>query len=843
MHNCEELILVDATSFCYRAFYAIKGLATSYGQPTNAVYGFITMIKKVLERWKPEYLGVCFDVSRDTFRSKKFSEYKTNRSAMPQELGSQMSLIREVVRAYNFPLIEMAGFEADDVIATLAKNASRNGFKVVIVASDKDILQLVDENISVFNPYKDKGVIYNVDKVKEFFNLLPKQIPDFIALAGDAVDNIPGIKGIGEKTAISLLGRFGSVKQLMGDIGSIKEPRLRENIQEGADQIKLNMELARLDAEVKLDLTEKDLKFKEPDYDKLYELFKRLEFKKLLQDLPAGNDFADVQITKDKESLLKELKNKEQFCFVLGEDNETIYISTGNNKVWEVKDVDTDLAILFKDDKILKITHDVKSAYKFFLKNNLTLSDNLFCTMLASYLLNPAQTEYGLLYSASDCLGRRVNSLASAVASLPEIKNKLNTLLEKNALADMLFKVEIPLSKVLAAMEIEGFAIDVDFLNVLSEEFKIKLEKMTKEIFSLSGTEFNINSPKQLGVILFERLKLPVVKKTKTGPSTDEGVLRFLAGQHKLPELLLEYRQIAKLKSTYVDALPDLVDKKDSKVHCNLKQCGTETGRLSCENPNLQNIPIKTEMGKLIRKAFVSSKKDSILIASDYSQIELRILAHLSGDDNLINAFQENQDIHKFTAALVFGVSENDVDERMRDTAKRVNFGIVYGISAFGLAKDLSIAIPEAQNLIDTYFLRYPKVKDYIDSQIQFARDNGYVSTILHRRRYLPAINDTNVGQRQFAERQAMNTPVQGSAADLIKLAMINIFNEIKVKKFPLSMILQVHDELIFEVSLKLRDESVELIKRCMENVFTLKVPVKVDIKQGKNWLEMQSSD
>jgi len=840
MDNPRELILVDATSFCYRAFYAIRGLSTSAGQATNAVYGFIMMIKKVLDMWSPEYMGICFDVSRDTFRTRKFKEYKENRPSMPDELSSQMSLIREVVRAYNFALVEKPGFEADDVIATLAKKASSEGFKVIIVATDKDILQLVGENIFVFNPYKDKGVLYSKDKVKENFGINPEQIPDFISLAGDAVDNIPSIKGIGEKIAVSLLTNYKDSDELINSIETLKESRVKDNIKENIEQLKLNKELAKLDSNVSLGLSIDDLKVQKPNYDKLYELFRKLEFKTLLKSIPISDNASNTQFSKDQKSLIDNLKSAPSVSLMVDNDNAVLYFSLNGDRVWMLEDVSIDLFSCLDRQNLLKITYDLKSTYKLFTRKHYDLKGPFFDCLLADYLLNPAKASYELSDIVFDCFGKRIDVVFGGIMYLQGIKDKLFNKLKENELSCILEDIETPLAKVLAKVEETGFAIDLEFLKELSSDFNKRLDKITKDIFALSGSEFNINSPKQLRVVLFDQLKLPVVKKTKTGPSTDEEVLKALAGKHELPALLLEYRQINKLKTTYVDALPALAGKLDSRIHCNFKQFGTETGRLSCENPNLQNIPVKTDLGKRIRRAFISSSSDSVLISSDYSQIELRILAHLSNDDNLIEAFRKDEDIHRFTASLVFGIPENDVDEHMRDTAKRVNFGIVYGISAFGLAKDLSISFPEAQNLIDTYFLRYPKVKDYIENQIKFARDNGYVSTILGRKRYILGINDPNVGQRQFAERQAMNTPVQGSAADLIKLAMIKISEEIEDKKLPLKMILQVHDELIFESTKDFTIKAVKLIKERMENVCSLKVPIKVDMKTGKNWLDME---
>ncbi|MDP8260541.1 MAG: DNA polymerase I [Candidatus Gygaella obscura] len=836
MKNPKELILIDANSFCYRAFYAIKQLQTSYGQSTNAVYGFVVMINKIVEMFKPEYLGVCFDVSRKTFRSEKFRDYKLNRPAMPDELVSQIDFIKELVRSYNFALLQRQGYEADDIIATACRTFKNNGFKSIVISSDKDMLQLVDDKTFIYNPQKDKGLMFDKRVVLERVGLHPEQIVDFISLTGDNADNIPGVKGIGEKTAVLLLKEFKTVDGVLKNLEEIKKPKLRDSLRQAKKQLTLNRELITLDSNVDVDVSLDNLKVKEPDYKRLSQLYRKLEFKSLLKQLPDSCDREVLELKNDQESFIGDSEGKKAISFFIEED--CFYLSFGTGCVWKFDSLFLQLKEILEDNSILKITHDLKKAYSALSRCSVELKGELFDILLAGYLLDSGKSEYSVKDVLFDFLEKQVNHNFEAVNYFISLKEILLKKLKDNQLDKLFFEVELPFSKVLSSMEREGFSIDVRFLKDLSEKFEIKLKNITEKIFKISEEEFNINSPKQLRVILFDKFKLPVVKKTKTGPSTDEEVLKVLSSKHELPVLLLEYRQINKLKSTYVDVLPELVDKKN-KIHCNFKQFGTGTGRLSCENPNLQNIPVRTAAGKEIRRAFICSRKDNVLISSDYSQIELRILAHLSKDKNLVKAFKKGEDIHRFTAGLVFDVEEKDVDNQMRNVAKRVNFGIIYGMSAFGLAKDLSITNQEAQNFIDTYFLRYPKVKEYIQGQIKFAENNGYVETVLGRKRFLPFIKSKVNAQKQFAYRQAINTPVQGSAAELMKLAMINIHELFMKNRLSAKIILQVHDELIFEVNKNSLEESISVIRSNMEQIYKIDVPIKTNFKQGSNWFDM----
>jgi len=809
------LYLIDATAFCYRAFYALPGLVTSSGQPTNAIYGFLNILNKILKDKKPHYMAVCFDVSRKTFRSEKFADYKIQRPPMPDGLSSQIPLIKQVVSAYGLAIFEKAGFEADDILATLSKSAKSLGMPVTIVSSDKDILQLVDDKTIVFSPYKDSGVLYDTEKVRERFGVGPMQITDIIALMGDDVDNIPGVKGIGEKTASSLVAQFGSVENLLKDPEKIKQEKVKKLILENKEIIKLSRELAVLDDNVDLEFSADKVKIGTPDTKELYRIFKALEFRKLLKELPQeepSEPDVPVEIGKDEFIVLLE-------------------------KAQDYKKT------ILKDPKVKKIGHDLKKIKVALGEEGTDIEGLYFDTMIASYLLNPTRANYSLEDAAFDYLHETLSDTqdtAKAENIIARLEPKLEKELIEKGLIKLFRELEMPLVEVLSEMELYGIKIDTALLKKLSIDIDARLVKLIENVYKLSGEEFNINSPKQLREILFEKLKLPVVKKTKTGASTDEEVLHKLASKHKLPALLLEYRQLTKLKNTYIDALPELIDKRTGRIHTSFNQTGTETGRLSSSNPNLQNIPVKTDIGRNIRKAIIAEGKDYYLISCDYSQVELRILAYLSKDEKLITAFKENKDIHKATAASIYGVEESDVDESMREVAKRVNFGIIYGQSSYGLSRDLNISPAQAQDFIDAYFLKYPQVQGYISSQIAKAEELGFVTTILGRRRYLPEINNKNMNIRSFAQRQAMNTPIQGSAADMIKLAMISIQNEIRIRNLKSRMIMQIHDELVFEAHKDELKELTDFVKTKMENVFEFDVPIKVDIKQGRNWLEME---
>ena len=843
------IYLIDTPGLCYRAFYALGNLATSYGQPTGAVYGVINILNKILKD-KPDYIACLWDVSRKTFRQEKFAEYKIQRPPMPDELSSQIGLIKELIAAYNITGFELEGYEADDLIASFTRQGKEQGLEVVIVSSDKDILQLVVENVKVLDPKKDKEeVFYDTKAIQAKYGIEPQRIKDMISLMGDATDNIPGVKGIGEKTAIALLREFGSTDDLLKNAEKIKKEQLRKSIQENTDNILLAYELATLrdDLDVKLDLEE--LKYREPDHDKLYGLFKKLEFKSLLKGItsPQSSSFQErieaLDGAVNKNTVLEDLARKKEFFLFFDKDSaDNLYFSGGEN-IYSLGLDDLLLKKIIEDSSVKKRGHNLKDLKIALYQKDINIQGERFDVMLAAYVIEPANSSFSLQELAFQYLEERhpekglkpENALGIILKLAPLLKQKI----EESSLGKLFYELEMPLSCCLAWMQLNGVCIDTKVLKELSEKLEKRLINLRSGIYELNnGEEFNLNSPKQLSVVLFERLKLPVVKKTKTGLSTDEEVLRKLADKHKLPLLLLEYRQLTKLKSTYIDALPDLLDTKTHRIHATFDQVGTETGRLSSNNPNLQNIPATGELAGLIRSAFIAPE-GHVLVAADYSQIELRVLAHFSGDKALISAFENNLDIHTHTAAMIYNVDENVVSQEMRDIAKRINFGIVYGMSSFGLAKDLRIPAVQAQAFIDEYFLRYPGVKEFIDTQIKSAKALGYVTTLMGRRRSLPGINANNKSLSSFAERQAVNSPIQGTAADIIKEAMINIYALFSGGQLKAKMIMQIHDELVFEVLSGHLKETAELIKEKMEHAVKLKVPIRVNIKKGENWGQM----
>lgn len=862
-----QLFLLDAHALCYRSYFAIKNLTTTYGQATNAVYGFLITLKKILRDFKPAYLAVCFDAGKKTLRQERFKDYKIHRPSMPEDLISQIPLIKKVVGAYHLPIFEMEGFEADDLIATLTRQAQKNGIEVVIVSDDKDMVQLINDRVKVYSIRKE--MILGEAQARELFGIDPKRIPDYIGLAGDQTDNIPGVLGIGEVTARSLINEFGTLENILSHLDQVKSPALKEKLQKHKENALLSKELAILDCQVPIGFDLSALKVGEPNREKLFQIFKELEFKKIAAEisleLSTTESELDVEIKaletgSDFEDFLAKAKARKEFSF-LPQCADPLDHTTCARVVLALQPDDltllsierlTELKPLLEDPQIVKITHDIKQGWKILHEKGCFIKGKIFDVMLAGYLLNPAQGSYSVENLAwvylKESNGRPAQG-AKAAGVLLDLYPLLLRELKEKSLLKLFEEIEMPLAYVLFRMETEGVRLDEELLQQLSLQTGKKIDAATQKIHKIAaeaeGKEegfipVNLNSPKQLSVLLFEKLKLPVVKKTKTGFSTDEGVLTKLAEKYEIASLILEFRQLAKLKSTYIDALPKMINPKTGRVHAYFNQTGTETGRLSSLNPNLQNIPIRTELGREIRKAFIPLKKDHIIISADYSQIELRILGHLCGDQNLKKAFEKDEDIHTYTAALILDVKEKDVTPQMRNSAKRVNFGIIYGMSAFGLAKDLSISEVEAQAFIDKYFLRYPSVKTFMDNEIKKANEQGFVLTILNRRRYLLEIKSNNQAIRQFAERQAINTPVQGSAADLMKLAMINIQKELEKQNLLSRLIITVHDELVFDVPKDEIATMIKLIRRQMEHSLELSVPVKVTIKTGNNWLQLK---
>ncbi|MFH1407270.1 MAG: DNA polymerase I [Candidatus Omnitrophota bacterium] len=839
----KTIFLIDANSFCYRAFYAIRDLATSKGEPTNAIYGFLNMLRKIMNEQKPDYVAVAFDLPGPTFRHKRYEEYKIQRKPMPEGLRAQIPKIKELLKAYHIAIFEKQGFEADDILATIAENLKTKALDIYIATGDKDMLQLVDDKIKAFSLHKE-GEIIDKEKIKERFGVDPSQIIDYIALCGDTSDNIPGVRGIGDKTASKLLSQFKDIDSIYKNLEKVESESLRHMLAESKDDAYLSRELAVVDAKVPLDIKLEDMQIKQPDTKKLVELFRDFEFRALLKEIaPAHAEVSGENITgkKNLDKLIKEISTGKKFSFYADRDTR-MSICAPSGKVYSLpEELISGIGQLFEDAKIQKISHDIKSQKIILFKKNIDICEPYFDIKLASYLLSPQRSNHELEDIALGYLGQDAGESAESRAHVSmQLFEVLNENLKEKDMMELFYDIEMPLVSVLASMERAGVSLDTQYLKKLSCEMDEKLKRIACEIYDIAGCDFNINSPKQLSVVLFEKLKLPVVKKGKTGPSTDVEVLETLASKHALPAAILKYREYSKLKSTYVDALPALVNPDTQRVHTSFNQTVTATGRLSSSEPNLQNIPIRTKEGQRIRKAFIPRDKDSVLLSADYSQIELRILAHVSGDTVLSEAFNKNTDIHTYTASLIFGVKENQVTTQQRDIAKTVNFGIVYGMSAYGLSKELNIDTAQAGQFIDSYFLRYPKVKEYLNAQIEHARGKGYVMTLSRRRRYIPDISSENQNIRSFAERSAINMPVQGSAADLIKVAMVNIYRELSAAGLKSKMILQVHDELVFEAQKSELDAVARLVKEKMENAMKLSVPVRVKISAGKNWLEME---
>ncbi len=884
-----QLLLIDGQSFCYRAFYAIRELANSKGEPTNAIYGFITMLRKLLRDEKPDYLAVCFDRKEPTFRRKRYEAYKAHRKPMPDELIEQMPHIKEFVHAHRIPIFEQAGYEADDLLGTIAKKAEKNGFDVLIVTGDKDALQLVDDHVKIFNTYKEE-VLDRKSVEERFGGLGPERVVDVMSLAGDASDNIPGVPGIGEKTAVELILEHGSLEELYQHLDDVRSAARRKTLKENEQIARLSKDLATIDCYVPLEIDFEKMKVKSPDEERLRELFKHFEFRSFLKELTPSSETGEEErkyhliTTKEAlEQLVRKLAKVKSIAVdtettspeptqahIVGvsfsmKSKEAYYIPVSSEhhegRGIEWSKVQKTIAPILENEQISKYGQNIKYDLIVLKRHGIELRGNMFDTMVASYLINPLKLNHNLDDIAFEYLGIKKIDIESLIGSgkkeismdqvpLEQISEyacedadcvfrlvePLQKLLKVHQLAELFEQLEMPLVRVLAQMEMNGVAIDKELLGELSEKLGRDLDRLTKEIYREAGEEFNINSTKQLSDILFTKLKLPIIKRTKTGYSTDADVLERLAQSYELPKRLLEYREKAKLKSTYMDALPDLIHPETKVIHTSFNQTTTSTGRLSSSEPNLQNIPIRTEVGRQIRRAFVPRAAGRKILSADYSQVELRVLAHFSGDPNLIQAFQEGLDIHQFTATLLYNTTPEHVTREMRNAAKTINFSIVYGVSAFGLAQSLGISVSEAQAFIDSYFARYSKVSQYLEAQKEEARRHGFLKTILGRRSYFPDINSHNVNRRQFAERAAINAPVQGSAADIIKLAMIEIQKELERKSFKSLMILQVHDELVFDALANELGELGPLVRAKMEGAYSLRVPLKVDVTVGASW-------
>ena len=853
-----KLLLLDGNSLIHRAFHALPPLTNSQGQPTNAVYGFTNMLLKLLEEEKPDYVAVAFDKSAPTFRHQEFGEYKAHRPPTAPELGSQFPLVREVVRALQIPILELTGYEADDVLGTLAKGGEGKGLQVIVVTGDRDLLQIVSPQTTV--KICRQGIsnleAFDLEKIKEKYGLKPDQIRDMKGLMGDASDNIPGVPGIGEKTALKLLQEYPTVEEILNQAEGLKAKKVRESLLNHKEQALLSKRLATICCDAPIEeYTWEQLATKEYSQELLKEVLEKLEFKSLLKKIPASseekaaeipNSYRTLHQVEEVEAIKELIRQKGSLALQLELDVldpmraqlQGVFLSWGSEEACYLP---FSLLQHFKDvleeAKIEKYGHDLKYQFIVLKRQGLSPKGFDFDTRVAAYLLNPSQAKYLVEDLAAKFISQPCSSLVECIYVL---KTALEEELKRLDLYQLFKEMEMPLVEVLAEMEMTGVSIDQEYLAQLSGQLNKELETLEKNIYELAGETFNINSPKQLGVILFEKLSLPTGKKTKTGYSTNADVLEFLRDKHPIVEHIVHYRQLGKLKNTYVDALPKLVNPGTGRVHTYLNQTVTATGRLSSSEPNLQNIPVKTQLGREIRKAFIPNQKENFLLAADYSQIELRILAHITQDKSLLEAFLHKQDVHTRTAAEVFGVNLEEVSSEMRSKAKAVNFGIVYGISDFGLAQNLGVFPKEAKKYIESYFAKYPGVKKYMQETVEQAKKEGYVTTIFHRRRYLPDLQSSNHNIRSFAERTAINTPIQGSAADIIKLAMLRVNIELQEKKLEAKLLLQVHDELLLEVpELELEIVS-QLVKEAMEGAVSLSVPLDVDMQVGKNWCDLK---
>ena len=892
MSKRKTLYLIDGSSYIFRAFFGVRQqLSTSNGFPTNALYGFINMLQKVIRDEKPDYLVVAFDSPDKTFRHKIYPNYKANRDAPPEELSRQFPYFEPLVKAYGLSSIRRPGFEADDIIGTLAKKGQQKGLDIVIVSGDKDMMQLISPHIYMLDTMKNKKFM---DKeVAEKFGVQADKVVEVMGLMGDSSDHIPGVKGVGPKTAAELIRKFGSIESLYKRIDEVEKKNLKEKLERDKENAFMSRELVSIDTEMDLEFNSDLMILGKIDSVKLKKMFEEFEFVSFLEGMQDGtanslevdrSEYKTILTEKSFNDLIESLAKKKSFAFdvettskrpvwarLVGisfsfNDGNAFYLPLahrylGAPEQLEFEVVREKLKQVFEDKSIKKCGHNIKYDLIVMSNEGIALDGVDFDTMIASYLLNPSSRGHGLDALTMEYFGHKnltykeMTGTGSKEIGFDEVevgrateyaaedsdmtwrlKGKLQPQLKDSTLK--LYKeIELPLLEVLAEIELNGVYIDRKHLTELSSKIDKKLLRLEKDIYVLADEQFNINSPKQLSVILFEKLKLPVVKKTKTGYSTDVSVLGQLALKHKLPEQVLSYRQLAKLKSTYVDALPGEIFKKTGRVHTSFNQTVAATGRLSSSNPNLQNIPIRSDMGKEIRKAF-TAEEDNMLLSADYSQIELRILAHLSKDKALKRAFDKGEDVHARTAADIFGGSIGQVDEKSRRMAKAVNFGIIYGLSAFGLSRQLNISRRDAQDFIDQYFSLYSSVKDFMGNTITEARECGYTLTMFHRRRYLPDLKSDNRQVRESAERIAINSPIQGSAADLIKVAMIRLSRNLKKIKLNSKMILQVHDELLFECPVQEKKEIESLVRKEMEGAYSLSVPLVVDIGWGKNWNE-----
>ncbi|MDX1762903.1 MAG: DNA polymerase I [bacterium] len=881
------LYLIDGSSYIYRAFYAIRNLSNSKGLPTNAVYGFTRMLMKVINEKEPDYVAVAFDAKGPSFRHEIYKAYKANRPAMPDDLQPQIPYIKRMVEGFQIPSIEQPGVEADDILGTLAHLGAAKGLEVVLVTGDKDFFQLVGPRVTVYDTMKE--VVYGEKEVTDRVGVEPGRVVDLMALTGDASDNVPGVPGVGPKSALKLLETYHDLEGVLANASKIKG-KMGERIAENSEKARMSKRLVIIDTALDIGLDLDTFLYTKPKLEDLMALLRELEFTSLLQEFASDNkteskDYRTILTAKALQTFLGRIKKQKDVSIdlettaldpmraaIVGislsvQRGEGVYIPVAHRgadapEQLPLREVLDALGPLLIDPKIKKIGQNIKYDMLVLANAGVKVEGVYFDTMVASYLINPSRTTHNLndlaltylnhktiTYQEVTGTGRKaigfdqvpVDQATAYAAEDAEITYALYELLaprlEEQNLDGLFHEIEVPLISVLARMEQTGVRIDTDFLGVMSREIGDDLDRLKKKIYGLAGEEFNINSTQQLARILFTKLKIKPVKKTKTGFSTNVEVLQKLAEEHELPREILEYRSLNKLKSTYVDALPKLVHPETGRVHTSFNQTVTATGRLSSSDPNLQNIPIRTPLGKKIRQAFVA-EPGHLLLSADYSQVELRILAHLSEDENLISAFFNNEDIHTRTAAEIFDLPADRVTPEMRRDAKVVNFGIIYGMGRYGLVRQLGIPISEAERYIEQYFARYPGVRLYQEKLLADAREQGFVTTIMNRRRLIPELSQSNKAIVAAGERTAINTPIQGSSADIIKVAMLRISKALEKKKKKTSMILQIHDELVFEVPEEELEAVRGIVKQGMEEVVQLKVPLVVEMGVGRNWSE-----
>ncbi len=887
------LYLIDGSSYIYRAFYGVRHLSTSTGIPTNAIYGVGTMLNRVLRERSPIYMAIALDAPGPTFRHDLSPDYKANRPRMPEDLAEQIPFIKRLITALGIPYMEIPGYEADDIIGTLATWASDQGADVVMISGDKDLLQLVSPKVHMWDSMKDE--VFGPAEVEKRFGVPASQVVEIMGLAGDSTDNIPGVPGIGPKTAQRLIKEFGSIEKLLSALDKVSKERERKRLEAHSEQAIMSRALATIKCDVPLDKDWQEFELGETDRGDLVNLYRELEFKKLLRELEEiqtgvaseeiRRDYQLITTTEGLEPILSQIRQSrkvalsvmisaegsfgsdlvgialawgpEQGCYLpLSHLSESSSASLDQSEVMKL------LAPILSDPRVQKVIHNSKQAWIILNSLGVELSGLQFDTMLGAYVLDPGKRVQNLEVLAREHLavsllafedlvgtGKKRRSIASvpleqvssyagdqAVFAL-QLADILDEKIKAANQATLFNDIELPLVKVLARMEMKGVKVDVERLDLLAKDFSERLEVSAEKIYHMAGEPFNINSPQQLGRILFDKLGLPVGKKTKTGYSTSMEVLSSLSPHHPLPGEVLNYRSLMKMKNTYVDALPRMVNPDTGRIHTSYNQTATVTGRLSSSEPNLQNIPVRTEEGREIRRAFVADS-GNLLISADYSQIELRILAHYSEDEALLEAFSKGEDIHLRTAVEIFGVQPDAVPAEMRRQAKAINFGIIYGMSSFRLARDLGIPQKTGREIIERYFERYQGVRSYVEEMPQTGREQGFVATLFNRKRFLPDLNSRNRNIRQFAERTAINTPIQGSAADIIKLAMIRIDAELERRSLPARMIMQVHDELVLEVEAGGAQEVANLVQYEMESVASLAVPLVVEAGIGANWDE-----